>query len=47
MRGAALDTQTVAGQGIEDIAVTAGAAIGALDAVVRRQERWAGGPPHR
>ncbi|SDL27987.1 MULTISPECIES: DUF1403 family protein [Mesorhizobium] len=42
MRGAALDTQTVAGQGIEDIAVTAGAAIGALDAVVRRQERWAG-----
>ncbi|WP_348631213.1 DUF1403 family protein [Mesorhizobium sp. M4B.F.Ca.ET.150.01.1.1] len=42
LRGAALDTQTVAGQGIEDIAVTAGAAIGALDAVVRRQERWAG-----
>ncbi|PZV34879.1 DUF1403 family protein [Mesorhizobium kowhaii] len=42
LRRAALDAQTVAGQGIEDIAVTAGAAIGALDAVVRRQERWAG-----
>lgn len=42
LRRAALDAQAVAGQGIEDIAVTAGAAIGALDAVVRRQERWAG-----
>lgn len=28
--------------GLEDIAIAAGAAIGALDAVVRRQERWAG-----
>ncbi|CCV09583.1 conserved hypothetical protein [Mesorhizobium metallidurans STM 2683] len=27
---------------IEDVALTAGAAIGALDAAVRRQERWAG-----
>lgn len=36
------DVQTVAAQSIEDIAITTGAAIGALDAVVRRQERWAG-----
>ncbi|WP_244571333.1 DUF1403 family protein [Mesorhizobium carmichaelinearum] len=41
-RAAALDAQRVAGQGIGDIAITAGAAIGALDAMVRRQERWAG-----
>lgn len=42
LRRAVLDPQSVAGQGIEDIAIVAGAAIGALDAVVRRQERWAG-----
>lgn len=29
-------------QGLEDAAIAAGAAIGSLDAVVRRQERWAG-----
>lgn len=29
-------------QSLEDAALAAGAAIGALDAVVRRQERWAG-----
>ncbi|KUM28575.1 hypothetical protein AU467_34505 [Mesorhizobium loti] len=29
-------------QSLEDAAVTAGAVLGALDAVVRRQERWAG-----
>lgn len=31
-----------AAQTVEDAAIAAGAAIGALDAVVRRQERWAG-----
>jgi len=36
------DAQSLAGKGVEDIAITAGAAIGGLDAVVRRQERWAG-----
>ncbi|WP_292363661.1 DUF1403 family protein [Mesorhizobium sp.] len=36
------DAQTVAGKDVEDIALVAGAAIGALDAVVRRQARWAG-----
>lgn len=34
-------------QSLEDAAVAAGAAIGALDAVVRRQERWAGVWRHR
>jgi hypothetical protein len=34
--------QSLAGKEKEDVAVAAGAAIGALDAVVRRQERWAG-----
>ena len=42
MRRAIPDAQSLAAQGIEDVAVAAGAAIGALDAVVRRQERWAG-----
>lgn len=47
LRRAVPDAQTVAAQGfgpnaLEDIASTAGAAIGALDHVVRRQERWAG-----
>jgi len=47
LRRAVADAQTVAAQGfgpnaLEDIIVTAGAAIGALDHVVRRQERWAG-----
>jgi len=36
------DAQTLAGKGVEDVALTAGAAIGALDAVVRRQERFSG-----
>lgn len=31
-----------AAQTVEDAAIASGAAIGALDAVVRRQERWAG-----
>ncbi|MER9882394.1 DUF1403 family protein [Mesorhizobium sp. M0118] len=42
LRRAIPDAQSLAGKGVEDVALTAGAAIGALDAVVRRQERWAG-----
>lgn len=42
LRRAVLDAQSLGSQGLEDIAIAAGAAIGALDAVVRRQERWAG-----
>lgn len=34
--------QSLAAHSLEDTALAAGAAIGALDAVVRRQERWAG-----
>ena len=36
------DARRLATYGIEDAALAAGAAIGALDTVVRRQERWAG-----
>lgn len=36
------DEQSLAGKDVEDVALAAGAAIGALDAMVRRQERWAG-----
>ncbi|BCG75966.1 hypothetical protein MesoLj113a_71240 [Mesorhizobium sp. 113-1-2] len=42
LRRAVAEAQTVAGKDVADIALVAGAAIGALDAVVRRQERWAG-----
>lgn len=42
LRRAPLDAQDLAAQGVEDLAFIAGAAIGALDTVVRRQERWAG-----
>jgi hypothetical protein len=47
LRRAVPDAQSLAAKGsgpsaLEDIAVAAGAAIGALDAVVRRKERWAG-----
>jgi hypothetical protein len=42
MRRAIPDAQSLAGKDLEDLALAAGAAIGALDAVVRRQERWAG-----
>lgn len=42
LRRAVADAQTVAGKDVDDIALVAGAAICALDAVVRRQERWAG-----
>jgi hypothetical protein len=42
LRRAILDAQSLTSQSIEDVAITTGAAIGALDAVVRRQERWAG-----
>ncbi|MER9776976.1 DUF1403 family protein [Mesorhizobium sp. M0220] len=42
LRRAILDAQSLASKDVEDVALTAGAAIGALDAVVRRQGRWAG-----
>ncbi len=47
LRRAAPDAQSLAGKGVglnalEDVALAAGAAIGALDAVVRRQEFWGG-----
>lgn len=42
LRRAVPHAQSLAGTDVEDIAVTAGAALYALDAVVRRQERWAG-----
>lgn len=47
LRRAVPDAQSLGSQGLgpnalEDIAIAAGAVIGALDAVVRRQERWAG-----
>lgn len=42
LRRAVPDAQAVADKSVDDVALVAGAAIGALDAVVRRQERWAG-----
>lgn len=47
LRRAVPDAQSLAGKGVglnalEDVALVAGAAVGALDALVRRQERWAG-----
>ncbi|WP_246707217.1 DUF1403 family protein [Mesorhizobium sp. NZP2077] len=42
LRRAIPDAQNLAGKGVEDVTLAAGATIGALDAVVRRQERWAG-----
>ncbi|MER8798784.1 DUF1403 family protein [Mesorhizobium sp. M0984] len=42
LRRAIPDAQSLASKDVEDVALTAGAAIGALDAVVRRQERCAG-----
>ncbi|WP_353728481.1 hypothetical protein [Mesorhizobium sp.] len=37
------DAQSLAGKDVEDVVLGAGAAINGLDAVVRRQERWAPG----
>lgn len=42
LRRAVPDTQSLGSQAVEDVAIAAGAAIGALDATVRRQERCAG-----
>jgi hypothetical protein len=42
LRRAVPDAQGLASKDVEDVALIAGAAIGALDATVRRQERWAG-----
>lgn len=42
LRRSASDDKALATQNLEDAALTAGAAIAALDALVRRRERWAG-----
>ncbi|MER9599452.1 DUF1403 family protein [Mesorhizobium sp. M0244] len=42
LRRAIPDAQSLASKDVEDVALTAGAAIGALDAVVHGQARWAG-----
>ncbi|MGF7009341.1 hypothetical protein J2X50_004857 [Aminobacter sp. BE322] len=42
LRSAIPAAQSLAAHSLEDTALAAGAAIGALDVVVRRQERWAG-----
>ena len=47
LRRAVADAQSLAAQGagrdaLEDVALVAGAALALLDAVVRRQEKWAG-----
>lgn len=42
LRRAIPDAQNLAGKHIEEVALAAGATIGSLDAMVRRQERWAG-----
>ncbi|TSE11933.1 DUF1403 family protein [Mesorhizobium intechi] len=42
LRRSVPDAQGLAGKDVDDVAFAAGAAIAALDAVVRRQERWAG-----
>ncbi|WP_244420867.1 DUF1403 family protein [Mesorhizobium japonicum] len=42
LRRAVPDAQGLASKNAEDVALVVGAAIGALDAVVRRQERWSG-----
>ncbi|MER9964930.1 DUF1403 family protein [Mesorhizobium sp. M0045] len=42
LRRSVPDPQSLAGRDVEDVALVAGAVLGAVDAVVRRQERWAG-----
>ncbi len=42
LRRAVPDAQSLVAHSLEDVALAAGAAVGALDTVVRRQERWAG-----
>ncbi len=42
LRRAVADAQSLAAHSLEDVALAAGAAVSTLDAVVRRQERWAG-----
>ena len=42
LRQAIPDAQSLAVKDVEEVALASGAVIGALDAVVRRQERWAG-----
>lgn len=42
LRRTVQDASSLAGQELDEVALVAGAAIGALDAAVRRRERWAG-----
>lgn len=42
LRRAVSDTQSLGSKGVEEVALVAGGAVAALDAVVRGQERWAG-----
>lgn len=42
LRRAVADAQSLVEKDVEDVALAAGATISVLDAVVRRQERWAG-----
>ena len=42
LRRAVPDPQSLAAHGLEEVALAAGAVLGALDVVVRRQEKWAG-----
>lgn len=42
LRSTVPDAKSLECKDVEDIALAAGAAIGALDTVIRRQERWAG-----
>jgi hypothetical protein len=47
LRRAVSGIQAPAGQGLEEVALVAGAALAALDAVVRGDERWSGVWRHR
>ena len=42
LRQAISDLQSLAGKDVAEVALVTGAAIGALDTLVRRQERFAG-----
>lgn len=42
LRRAIPDAQSLAAKDLKDVALAVGAAIGALDAMVRREEKWAG-----
>ncbi|TYR37188.1 DUF1403 family protein [Mesorhizobium microcysteis] len=42
LRRAVPDAKSLVAHSLEDVALAAGAALGALDALIRRQERWGG-----